>query len=166
MYQLYKTHDLSLLMEKNLFPFLTRKICNYNHSWGDINSLRCVDTGLNALIKDPMPKCKKIKVGNKTVCSIHCRSLPIYQYLQNRLEKHDGGSDVFIHFRRKSLADMFAIQYSHRIKRRGRNRNGAVRLTSCCGGKGFSLTMRAEKKQRIMNDATKWTEVKYTMTDS
>jgi hypothetical protein len=164
MYQLYKTHDLSLLMEKNLFPFLTRKICNYNHSWGDINSLRCVDTGLNALIKDPMPKCKKIKVGNKTVCSIHCRSLPIYQYLQNHLEKHDmdetqGGA--FIHFRRKSLADMFAIQYSHRIKRRGKNRNGAVR--SCCGGKGFLLTMEAEKKYQIMK--AKWVKVKYTMTD-
>ena len=71
MYKLYKTRDLSLLMEKNLFPFLTRKICNYDSGWSDINSLRCVDKGLNRLIKDPITKCKKIKIANKRVCSVH-----------------------------------------------------------------------------------------------
>ena len=144
MYKLYKTRDLSLLMEKNLFPFLTRKICNYDSGWSDINSLRCVDMGLNRLIKDPITKCKKIKIANKRVCSVHCRAIPIYRYLQKRLEKHDRGVDVFIHFKSKILANFFKSNYYWRIKsgKMGRSR-------TCCGGKGFVLTMGEEKKRRI-----------------
>ena len=155
MYKLYKTHDLSLLMEKNLYPFLTRKICNYDYGWSDINSLRCADKALNNIIIFPITKCKKIKIVNKRVCSVHCRAMPIYRYLQKRLKKYDSRDPViiFIHFHKKPLANLFKSLYGNRIRR-----GAGGKLRQCCGGKGFALILNKKQRERVMLEGEKLIE--------
>jgi len=139
MKQLYEYTDNTLLLKEHLFPYLTHQICKYNRQKNELGGLRCVSKGLQKCIDLPLhTKCQTVIFGNKTICSVHCKAYPIYQYINNHYATHLAKNPIhqYFHFKRKCFADIFKETYITHIARNVYKRG---HLHTCCGGKGFVL---------------------------
>ena len=140
MKELFEYTDNVFIMKDFIFPCFNERICDF-HNKTELDALRCVCKKLNKIIPVRVfCKCKKYK--NK--CITHCKAYPFYKHLDNIYNKHMRCGDMHLHFRRKTLANMFRTRYQDKIKK---NYNG--RLSTCCGGKGFILKMNYIKRVLI-----------------
>jgi hypothetical protein len=133
MKQLFEYTDNVLLMKDFIFPYLNDRICYFENSGGDLESLRCVCKKLNKIIVIKKWYCKQWK--NK--CTIHCKAYPFYKYLNDKYKEAIGYiHNTNIHFLRSEryLANMFLIHFRDKICT-----NNVGKLKTCCGGLGFKI---------------------------
>lgn len=146
MKKLYIATGNFFLIQYNIFPFLRKRTCK-REKLKDLEIILLVDKTLNKLIKkniinkkNSIPQGCLIKhIANKRVCTIHCKALPLYKFIKNKFEKHNRSSDNYIHFKTKAFANIFKKIYLCHIYKQNLWSNGAFRVVTCCGGKGFLI---------------------------
>jgi hypothetical protein len=148
MKKLYEEYDLGPLIKEYIYPYLDDKRCAMDgYKNNSLHALRCVSKGLYAIPIDIIfENCQIINIGSKKICNIHCKALPLYQYIQNKYNvyqihinvMYDGDgtmhpADDYIHFKHTRFANMFKECYNNKIVYENK------KIATCCGGKGFKL---------------------------
>jgi len=148
MKKLYEEYDLGPLIKEYIYPYLDDKRCAMDgYKNNSLHALRCVSKGLYAIPVDIVfENCQIINIGSKKICNIHCKALPLYQYIQNKYNIYQIHINVindrygnkhpvidYIHFKHTRFANMFKECYNNKIVYENK------KIATCCGGKGFKL---------------------------